>query len=85
MTKGASKMNKKELCQEARNLLFNIIDQYMRTENTYLYIDDDILLQHVDEDDLSFIVVYQGILSDAVRKLDVIQKNIKFKEKKNEK
>ena len=74
-------MTKQELYQESRNLLFNIINQYMRTENSYLYIDDDILSQKVDEDDLSFIVVYQGILSDAVSKLDVIQKYVKFKDK----
>lgn len=77
-------MTKQELYQEARNLLFNIINQYMRTENSYLYIDDDILSQDVDKDDLSFIVVYRDFLSDAVSKLDVIQKYVNFKEKEND-
>jgi len=77
-------MTKQELYQEARNLLFNIISQYMHTENSYLYIDDDILSQNVDENDLSFIVVYRDFLSDAVSKLDVIQKYVKFKESKDE-
>ncbi len=77
-------MTKQELYQEARNLLFNIINQYMRTENSYLYIDDDILSQDVDKDDLSFIVVYRDFLSEAVSKLDVIQKYVKFKDKEND-
>ena len=66
--------------------MFNIFKNYIFTEMQYVngikYRDEDEFL--VDKDDLNFIVIYRDILTDAISKLDVIQKDVNFKEKEND-
>ena len=67
-------MNKKELLQETRYLLFGIIHDYMKIEEAFNRR-DAISLEEPDEISFYSICRYQDLLVAAVNKLEQLKKN----------
>lgn len=67
-------MDKKELLQEMRYLVFCIIHDYMKLEDAF-HRRDAISLEKPDEISFYFISRYQDLLVAAVNKLEQLKKN----------
>ena len=67
-------MDKKELLQETRYLLIEIVHDYMKIEEAFIRR-DAISLEEPDEISFYFICRYHDLLVAAVNKLEQLKKN----------